>query len=600
MAEHIIEASNESLFGLVSEANTGELALPQFQRDFVWRPEDVRQLLVSVFSGYYIGALLLLKTDKYELPFSCRAVRGSNIEAKSLEGKSSRVLLDGQQRITSIYYAFYGPDFPLKGRSKNPTMFFLRLKKLFSDEIDEAVFYEPMNRCKPEWLEPGEWQFRELTVPLRGLDKDGWSRWRTDYADWLRDADNVAYKKWKDDEVSKWDNKIGSVHSYQSSTLTLPQIEPNNRYQLEQICTIFEKLNSTGVKLTAFDLLTARLYPHQIDLDEMWNAALEDSSCLSSLGNIDKADYGIYILRCIALLRNEDSKNRALVNLSHINFKRDWDIAIKYFDEAYSRMTSVQDDGFGVLDQKWIPYPPMIPVLAALIAKRDNLTDSRKASANGTIRWWYWGSVFVERYAHSVESVTSRDFAEICKFFEDPEQYPELFIDVYRDIVQDTADYEILDIANVKNTLFQAVMCLLAKNGARDFRQNESIVYSNLDAHHIFPRGFLKQLAPVRVFNLSEKDSINTVINQTLISKETNKAISSKSPSEYLNLDSIIPQDEKSDILKCHFIDEACLEALEANDYEKFLKCRHQEIVKKVLALFKDFPKPPGGLENPE
>ena len=164
-----VTSNNKDLFELVRAAGSGQIALPQFQRSFVWQAEDIRELLVSVFKGYFIGSLLMLDIDPHQPPFSIRGVEGSNLDSGDLIGVSSHLLLDGQQRITSLYYAFESPDIPLKGRSKHPTVFFVDLKRLFDDDVDNAFTSKSRSSCKNEELETGEWQFENMIVPLTNV-----------------------------------------------------------------------------------------------------------------------------------------------------------------------------------------------------------------------------------------------------------------------------------------------------------------------------------------------------------------------------------------------------------------------------------------------
>ena len=534
-----VTPANTRLFSLVKEASEGKLALPQFQRSFVWSPEDVKELLLSVFKQYFIGSLLLMDIDPHSPPFALRAVEGSEISEQLLRGVSSRLLLDGQQRITSLYYAFYAPDIPLKGRKKNPTRFFVDLKKFFEDDVDNAIFYKPENKCKQYELEVGSWQFENLIVPLKEL-RD-WSKWRGAYTRWLATCPKEL-AEWTINQSPAWDKKINSVFNYDTSVLTLSKIDANNSYQLEEICTVFEKLNSTGVTLTVFDLLTARLYPKGIHLDKLWNEALEKSEIFSQFVSVDKSAFGVLILRCIALMRGVDLKSKALINLSDVNFNRDWWRAIRYFDEAHTRLISLQDDGFGVFNQKWLPYTTTIPVLAALLAQRDSLDSSKKSHATQAIQWWYWGAVFTGRFTGPVETITQRDYSDLRKYFENKEQYPEVFQEIHSEILRDKADFSLLQVARSTNIRYRAIMCLLALNGARDFRMNESITFSQLEDHHIFPRSWLKNNHTETTLGGGLTVLHNTIVNRTLISAETNRAISSKPPSEYLHDGNIIAQ----------------------------------------------------------
>ena len=585
-----VTPTNQRLFPLVQEASEGKLALPQFQRSFVWSPDDVQELLLSVFKQYFIGSLLMMEIDPYNPPFSVRAVEGSNISETSLRGISSRLLLDGQQRITSLYYAFYAPNIPLKGRRKNPTIYFVDLNKFFENDADNAIFYKSRDRCSTEELELGDWQFQRLVVPLKEMLD--WSAWSGKYAVWLAQENVERLAEWTTKYKSVWDERVNSVFNFDTSVLTLSKIEEDNNGQLEEICTVFEKLNSTGVTLTVFDLLTARLYPKGVYLDRLWNEALEKSEIFSQFDNIDKSAFGVLILRCIALMRGVDLKSKALINLSHVNFNRDWLKTINYFDQAYTRLTSLQDDGFGVFNQKWLPYTTIIPLLAALLARRDTLDASKKSHATQAIQWWYWGAVFTGRFTGPVETVTQRDYNDLRKYFEDDEHYPEVFQDVHSEILRKEARYSMMHVERSSNTLYKAIMCLLALNGARDFRKNESIIFSQLEDHHIFPKGYLRTNYAKATLGNNLSTLRNTIVNRTLISAETNRSIGSRSPSEYLCDESIIAQDKLSYILQRHFIDPESLEALKQNEYELFLLGRESAILKRVNSLFGDMPRP--------
>lgn len=582
-----VTPTNQNLFSLVHEAGDGKLSLPQFQRSFVWSPEDVKELLLSVFKQYFIGSLLVMEIVPHSPPFSLRAVEGLEIDEKSLIGVSSRLLLDGQQRITSLYYAFYAPDIPLKGRRKNSTMFFINLQKLFEGNVDDAIFYKSKDKCESDELQRGEWQFRNLIVSLPELLH--WSEWSGAYAVWLANENVERLAEWTKEYKPIWDKTVNSIFSFTTSVLTLSKIDENNSNQLEEICTVFEKLNSTGVTLTVFDLLTARLYPKGVYLDSLWNEAVDNNEIFSQF-QIDKSSFGVLILRCIALMRGVDLKSKALINLSHVNFNRDWRRAVEYFDKSYARLTSLQEDGFGVFDEKWLPYTTIIPVLAALLAQRDSLDDSKKADATQAIRWWYWGAVFTERFTGPVETVTQRDYNELTKYFEDHDDYPEVFQNVYREILRNDAGYTVLQVAR-RSTLYKAIMCLLALNGARDFRVNESITFSQLEDHHIFPKSYLK----VNYVKASLSGNLttlrNTIVNRTLISGDTNRSISNKPPNEYLVDDTIISQDKRIEILRRHFIDDECEQALMQNEYEIFLLQRESVIIQRVQSLFSEMPR---------
>ena len=594
-ARRNVTPKNEYLFTLVDEASKGKLALPQFQRSFVWSAEDIRELLVSIFNGYFIGSLLLLDIDPDEPPFSIRGVEGSSFTSSALRGVASRLLLDGQQRITSLYYAFAAPDIPLKGRSKQATLFFIDLRKFTGGDVDGALFYKSKARCKIAELEIGDWQFENMIVPLGQVyNQSRWSAWTASYTQWLLASGKTErLQLWIGTEQGKWQEAFSTVWQFSQPVLSLSKIETNNRGQLEEICTVFEKLNSTGVTLSVFDLLTARLYPQGIKLDELWNGALELCDYLRKF-DADKSDFGVFLLRMIALHRGDEIKGKALIGLSVKNFNEDWHTAVHYLNEGFRRLTSVQDDGFGVFNPKWLPSKTMIPLLGALLAKRDSLPADRRAVATKVIRWWYWGATFIARYSGPTETISQRDFVALSRYMECEDiAYPEIFSEVYDELFRHKEEYSILSVERASNTFYKAVMCLLALNGAKDFRNNESITFSQLDDHHIFPKAFLQASRPEPLFGMTATGTRNTIINRTLISSQTNRAIGKKAPSEYLRDASIVYSDNVNDILSRHFIDETAQRHLRQDNYPQFLKQRERAILSMIRSIFADMPVPP-------
>lgn len=589
-----VTPGNESLFALVDEAANGKLALPQFQRSFVWEAGDIRELLVSVFNGYFIGSLLLLDIDSREPPFLTRSVEGSCLTDAEIRGAASRLLLDGQQRITSLYYAFAAPDIPLKGRLKQPTVFFINLQKFFDGDVDGAIDYKSKSRCRVEELEPGQWQFKNLSVPLSQIcNQEQWSAWTSRYMQWLMKNDRERFNDWIENDNGKWQAELSRVWHFSQPVLSLSRIEPGNMRQLEEICTVFEKLNSTGISLSVFDLLTARLYPQGIKLDELWNDALEQCDFLRKF-DADKSDFGVFLLRMIALKRGDEIKGKALIRLSVDNFNEDWHEAVHYLNEGFKRLTSVQDDGFGVFNPKWLPSKTMIPLLGALLAKRDKLPADKRASATRVIRWWYWGATFIARYSGPTETISQRDFVALSGYMECEDiAYPEVFSEVYDEFLRHEEEYSILSVERASNIVYKAVMCLLALNGAKDLRNFESITFSQLDDHHIFPKAYLQELQPEPLFGLTATGTRNTIVNRTLISSQTNRAIGKRAPSEYLRDEHIVHPDNVQEILSRHFIDDAAQLHMRQNNYSQFLKHRERAILSKIRSIFEDMPPPP-------
>jgi uncharacterized protein with ParB-like and HNH nuclease domain len=127
------------LLPMVEQGFEGRICLPDFQRDFVWPSDQVTDLLRSMLRRYYIGSLLLLRCDPHNPPFEPSALRGAKPKLTELQPEA--LVLDGQQRLTSLLYAFTAPDLPLKN-TKLRRWFFLDLARLVEKPEDEDIVFE--------------------------------------------------------------------------------------------------------------------------------------------------------------------------------------------------------------------------------------------------------------------------------------------------------------------------------------------------------------------------------------------------------------------------------------------------------------------------
>src|SRR5262249_17538934 len=135
---------NDKLLSLIDDARKGLIVLPQFQRNFVWSRDDITDLLTSILQGHFIGSFLLLDVDKDNIPFAHRALEG----VVTTKGRRpEKMILDGQQRLTSLHYVFAAPDIPLR-YTKNPYRFFMDLNKVAEGDLENAFLSQRTADCK--------------------------------------------------------------------------------------------------------------------------------------------------------------------------------------------------------------------------------------------------------------------------------------------------------------------------------------------------------------------------------------------------------------------------------------------------------------------
>jgi hypothetical protein len=570
------------IIGLVEQAHEGKICLPNFQRDFVWTRDEVADLVRSIVRGYFIGSLLLLRCDADNPPFAPIFLRGS--KPTHNEARPELLVLDGQQRLSSLIYALTAPDLSLKDSSQR-RWFFLDLDLLLAEPDNDDVVFDRARR-ELRGLDSRDTQYAERILPCTELlTPQGFLNWRDGFDDWARDQGAELHDQYRSEWRDPWTKAVTSFQTFEAPLVELPRVDDSDTEAIGRVCAIFEKLNSTGVDLSVYDLLTARLYRSGIRLHDLWDEACKTHPRLLkwSKGKADEHKFGVLVLRTLALLRGLDPKPRILIDLKPENFETDWKRAVAAIDRALQLISLVSEDGFGVFAEKWLPGFGLIPILAALRAEIDEkkLGDAERAD----LRRWYWCNVFLERYSSAVESKSRKDYAEMTRhWFEDGPE-PDVFRDAENLI--GTPGFRIRGSASYASAVYSGVFCLLAIRNARDWRRGEDIQLQELQDHHIFPQAYLKR------HSISKRVDVNTIANRTLISNETNGKIKDKAPADYLNNAQIFSLDKREALLLPHFIDDATLPFLlgavedlpdtdAADLYQQFINAREDAMIREI------------------
>ncbi|HEV3077024.1 MAG TPA: DUF262 domain-containing protein [Thermoanaerobaculia bacterium] len=570
------------LVGLVEQAYQGRLCLPTFQRDFVWRRDEVADLLRSILRRYYIGSLLLLRCNPENPPFAPECLRGAR--PVTATPRPEWLVLDGQQRLTALIYALIAPDLLLKDSSQR-RWFFVDLRLLLDDFDNDEVVFDRSQRDL-DGLDEKEAQYRSrilpCTVPLRA---DDFLTWRDGLDDWLREYEPENHgtfrSKWRD----AWTKAVTGFQNFDVPLVELPTVSDSDSEAIARVCAIFEKLNSTGVELSVYDLLTARLYRSGLRLHDLWDAACKHNKRLAawSNGKAETNKFAILVLRTLALLRDLDPKPRFLINLRPAGFEADWQRAAQALERALELVEHTGSDGFGAFDRKWLPYYGLLPVIAALRAEIEE--RSLGADARRDLRRLYWCNVFLERYSSAVESKSRKDYSEMLAHWTEGKAEPTLFAEARARI--GTPSYSIRDSASFASSVYSGVFCLLALRGARDWRLGESIQLQDLEDHHIFPQAYLGR------HGIIKRTDVNSVTNRTLISDETNARMKDDAPATYLERSDVFAGGDRVDALAPHFIDSpgvallrAASEGLQPEQlealYEEFRTSREAAIVAEI------------------
>lgn len=570
------------VIGLVEQGHEGKICLPNFQRDFVWTREEVADLVRSIVRGYFIGSLLLLRCDANDPPFAPIFLRGA--KSPLAEPRPDLLILDGQQRLSSLIYALTAPDLSLKDSSQR-RWFYVNLDVLLSEpDSDEVVFDRARRELRG--LDDRETQFAQRMLPCTELlTQQAFYNWRDGFDDWARANDSAAHEQYRSVWRDGWTNAASAFQTFEVPLVELPRVDESDNESIGRVCAIFEKLNSTGVDLSVYDLLTARLYRSSIRLHDLWADACKRHARLNawSKGKADEHKFGVLVLRTLALLRGLDPKPRILIDLEPTGFEDDWRRAAAAIERALELTTMVGPDGFGVFAEKWLPGFGLIPILAALRARVDD--EKLGEHARAELRHWYWCNVFMERYSSAVESKSRKDYAEMTRHWFNDGPAPEVFQEAQRLI--GAPGFRIRGSASYASAVYSGTFCLLALRHARDWRRGEDIRLQELQDHHIVPQAYLKR------HGITKRVDVNTIANRTLISNETNGKIKDKAPAAYLTDSEIITADARIALLGPHFIDDATLPLLmgitddlsnaeAAAVYHEFVRAREAAMIDEI------------------
>jgi len=499
---NLFEDTNpRALKELLDEIHSRSAVLPDFQRDFVWEPSATQELIVSIANNYPAGSILRVRDTKRV--FACREFEG----APKLDGKIHTFLvLDGQQRLTSLYQAFFGV-----GEHR----YYLNLRKLLDGlDFEEALFHV---RAATKWAkarEDFELQAKELLLPLSVL-KGGagkFGTWTRKVARNLPNQERIVLEDALDIIEDKW---IKSIDDYHFPVVTLSdQTEP------DALCTIFETLNRTGVKLSVFELLTARFWPRNINLRDLWDQARAENNVIEDF-EVDP----YYVLQAIALASRKapSCKRSDVLNLADTDILEWWPKVI----EGLATGLDILRDDCKVVLPRWLPYQTMLAPLAAVLAKSGMPKTAAAGVQRERLKRWFWCAVFGQAYESAPNSQSAKDVTALTEWLSGG-SLPETVATFRFD------PKALRDVTPRQRSIYRGAICLVLANGARDFHTQAVITgklinEEGIDDHHVFPAKFLEKKKGVSAARVRD-----CVLNRTLIDRTTNQMISDRAPSQYL------------------------------------------------------------------
>jgi hypothetical protein len=512
--------------------NSGRIQLPDFQRAYKWEDERIRSLLVTILRGHPLGVVMLLKTGNDQIRFKPKPLEGASVAAGV---DPELLLLDGQQRLTSLTQALSGDGVVSTMDSRGKLLerrYYIDIAMALEgeDRIDEAVRSVPGNGIVRSNFG------KEVTLDLSTEDREralGFFPVRL-----LLSNDTVT---WLFAMVDK--EQASAFHANvikPVTTYNIPAIELDTSTNKSAVATVFEKVNTGGLALNVFELLTATFAGDKKHFDEHgtdfrlnddWvktQRLLTDQPTLAGLENTD-------FLQAITLLA---TRKRNLADTSPkpaaVSARRE-DILKLTLEEYLEWVDPLRKAFLWVADfladrhiftDKFIPYPKQLVPLAAIRVVMGD--DADLIGPRERIIRWFWSGILGELYGGAIETRFARDIEQVPAWACGTAGAPT------PRTVQDASFVESrLHSLRTRNAAaYKGIYALLLANGARDWMKDKAldkVQYASLkvDIHHIFPKRWCDQ-------HDIDDERRESIVNKTAIAYDTNRSIGGAAPSKYL------------------------------------------------------------------
>lgn len=589
----------ESLGVLLGEAKDGKSQLPDFQRGWIWDDDRVRSLLASISLGYPIGAVMMLETGGETVRFKQRPVEGAPPPGREAE----RLILDGQQRITSLFQSLC-LDRPVQTRDQRgrriKRWYYIDIRQALAPNTDreEAVVSLPedrqIKRFGREVVADYSTPEREYEAMLFPLSKvfDAFE-WRVGF-DRFWDHDRDKAELWNEFETSV----VKRFEQY-----PVPVIELDKDTPKEAVCQVFEKVNTGGVTLTVFELLTATFAADNYQLRQDWEQRQRRIHALPVLGGVSNTDF----IQAVTLLATRERRQAALQDRPDedrapgIGCRRSDMLGLKV--DEYKRWAEPLTEGFQAVarflhsqhlyDARFLPYGSQLIPLAAIVTVLGR--DWQPLHAREKLARWFWCGVLGELYGGSTETRFARDLPEVLSWIRDNGPEPRTVYDAQ------FAPTRLLTLRTRRSAAYKGIYALLLRTGARDWKTGEESTVQryfdeSIDIHHVFPQAWCKEygIEPARC---------DSIVNKTPLTASTNRSIGKRPPSDYLQR--IVEENDQRDIVGAKDMLEASVQShmidpghLWSDDFDGYFNARHAALLAIIGAVM---GKPVSdGVEEPD
>jgi hypothetical protein len=521
-----MQQQNIPISTLVDMYKRGELCLPEIQRHYVWQATRVRDLLDSLYRGYPSGSILMWETDD---PVPTRSFA---IEQQTTAFAGRKLLLDGQQRLTSLTAVVNGDPVTVRGR-RRPIDILFNLDhpsgaptEVTEVETDEASPMTPDDELVDDSDENGDSEealaerLNRRTFVVASRQLEALPNWVSVSEVFKTANDTTILRKagvtsLDDPRYQRYSERLTKLRQIRNYNYVVHVLERSMSY--EEVTEIFVRVNSLGAKLRSSDLALAQMtsrWPNLLKQLEAFQEECEESWFTIDLGQL---------VRGIVIFATQQCLFRAVGTATVEKLKAGWEEAKEGLRFAINFLRS----NAGIEDESLLSSPMFIHALAAISRAKDNRLT--QAERNSLLHWLLVANARGRYSRGSTETLLNEDLAIIFRTGD----IANLMEPVKRQFGRLTIEANDLAGRGANSPLFSLAYLALKHAGAKDWFSGLGLSLTHqgrlhfIQWHHIFPKSLLKQLN-------YDTGEINEIANMAFITGQTNRRISNKKPLEYL------------------------------------------------------------------
>ncbi|MBR2209243.1 MAG: DUF262 domain-containing protein, partial [Synergistaceae bacterium] len=456
-----MQTNDRSLTKLMEAVDTGAAQLPDFQRGWVWDDGRIKALILSVLKNFPVGVAMFLEYGNENIRFKYKPIEGTNVNSQK---EPNELILDGQQRLTSLYNALYSKN-PVHTKTEKgeevKRFYYLDIEKAVdpSADDDEIVISVPATKIITSNfgrniemdLSTRQNEFKNKMFPLNIiLDSNEEQGWQNEY---------YAYYNYNPDVIRHFTELftkiITPIQSYTMPVILLEKGTPR-----EAVCQVFENVNKGGVSLTVFELVTATFAMNDFYLREDWENRKENYFSGDLLNIITATDFltALTLLSSFKAGGTVSCKKKDVLALQLTEYKKYADDLCKGFRESEKLLKEER-----IFSSRDLPYSTQLIPLAAICTVLMDGNRINTTTVKDKVKQWYWCGVFGELYGSSNETRYANDIVQVIKWILENGELPKTVTDFFFNPTR------LLSLQSRQSAAYKGIMALILKNHARDF-----------------------------------------------------------------------------------------------------------------------------------